>query len=102
MKKFMSLLLEETKRFLGQETTPIQQSEEKTDLVNQIELALYKQAAVHIICRDKSVTGKIASFDQDKERLIIHHLQYNMTSILSLKDIQRIRFLPNRLQTKGN
>lgn len=102
MKKFMTLLLEETKRFLGQQAPSTQQTEQEADLINQIELSLYKQAAVHIICLDKSVTGKIASFDKEKNRLIIHHLQHNMVSILALRDIQRVRLLPDRLQIKDN
>lgn len=97
MKKFISLLLEETKRFLGHMPSKTQDDHtHQNHLLNQIELALYKNSLVHIISSNQQVTGKITMYDQQQKRLIIRHLQNNMVSLMYLRDVQRISLLPTK------
>lgn len=99
MKKFIDLLLEEAQRFLGQ--LPSRKQEDRTHqemVLNQIQLALYKKAAVHIISRDKQITGDISSFDPQQERLIIKDFHKNMVSLLYLRDIQKVKLLPDEVR----
>lgn len=101
MRRFLGLLLEHLSQFLGLSHTkpaPASPSQQETAILNTIQLALYKKAAVHVIYGNKSFTGDITKFDPVRQQLILKNFQKNITAILSLKEIQRIRLVPSSIQ----
>lgn len=99
MKKFIALLFYHLNVFLGNQPAPDKQElEETSPYLDIIQLALYKEAAVHVIYDGKSFTGDIVKFDPDKNRMIVKNFKRNVTSIISLEDIQRISLVPDSIQ----
>ncbi|MBF0787623.1 MULTISPECIES: hypothetical protein [unclassified Streptococcus] len=99
MKKFLSILLYHLNVFLGNQQ-PHNDTRENEDSphLDMIQLALYKKAAIHIIYADKSFTGEIVKFDPDENRMIVKNFKRNVTSIITLSDIQRISLVPDGIR----
>ncbi|MBY5033844.1 hypothetical protein K6V78_01945 [Streptococcus gallolyticus] len=102
MKKFIELLLDHAQVFLGTKTAPVtisDEEEKQEKLLETIDLALYKQAAVHVIYgRQKSFTGEIVKFDKERKRLVMKNFSKNMGSIIHLEEIKRISLVPETIR----
>ncbi|MGT2846239.1 hypothetical protein [Streptococcus massiliensis] len=97
MKKFLKMLVERTSEFVTnrkQGGEPVKFS----PIVSMIQLALQKKSGVHVIFQDKSFTGDIVKYDQEREQLIVKNFQKNMTVIIRVPDIKRIRLVPNTIR----
>lgn len=101
MKKFTQLLIEKLNLFLGN-TIPEPLSDEDLDLksvMDKIQLALYKKAAVHVIYSDqKSITGEIIKWDEERQQLIVKNFSKNMSAIIRLRSIQKISLVPEGIR----
>lgn len=101
MKKFLHLILEQINVFLGNagvEARLTRSKETDSSILNTIELALYKQAAVHAIYSSRSFTGEIVKFDRKRQQLILKNFQKKVTAIIRIKDIQKISLVPDTVR----
>ena len=101
MKKFAQVLIDKLNLFLGN-TVQEPLSEEEADqreMMDKIELALYKKAAVHVIySNQKSITGEIVKWDQDRQQLIVKNFSKKMSAIIRLRTIQKISLVPEGIR----
>ena len=72
---------------------------ESNSLAASIEEAIQKQTAVHLILSDTSFTGDIIKYDSDRQQIIAKNFAKNVSRIIRISDIQRIRFVPSTVQT---
>ena len=72
---------------------------ESNSLTASIEEAIQKQTAVHLILSDTSFTGDIIKYDSDRQQIIAKNFAKNVSRIIRISDIQRIRFVPSTVQT---
>ena len=68
-------------------------------LTATIEEAIQKQTAVHLILSETSFTGNIIKYDQQRQQIIVKNFAKNVTRIIRISDIQRLRFVPSTVQT---
>ncbi|MGT2711046.1 hypothetical protein [Streptococcus oriscaviae] len=99
MKEFLQVLLQHINRFLGNSQPDVSDKpDEKKDLLNTIQLALYKKAAVHVIYGNKSFTGDIVKWDDKRQQLILKNFKKSVTSIIRMRDIKRISLVPDSIR----
>ena len=72
---------------------------ESNSLTATIEEAIQKQTAVHLILSETSFTGDIIKYDQQRQQIIVKNFAKNVTRIIRISDIQRLRFVPSTVQT---
>ena len=72
---------------------------ESNSLAASIEEAIQKQTAVHLILSDTSFTGDIIKYDSNRQQIIVKNFAKNVSRIIRISDIQRIRFVPSTIQT---
>ena len=72
---------------------------ESNSLTASIEEAIQRQTAVHLILSDTSFTGDIIKYDSDRQQIIAKNFAKNVSRIIRISDIQRIRFVPSTVQT---
>ncbi|HFI0467576.1 TPA: hypothetical protein ACGPAL_001145 [Streptococcus suis] len=107
MKRFLEVILEQVNIFLGNSKAPkIIEPDSKEEIKNNLELALYKKAAIHVIYGDRSFTGDIIKYDTERQRLIMKNFKRRVTSIIKVQDIKKITLVPESVknsqkQTKG-
>ena len=71
---------------------------ESNSLTATIE-AIQKQTAVPLILSETSFTGDIIKYDQQRQQIIVKNFAKNVTRIIRISDIQRLRFVPSTVQT---
>ena len=72
---------------------------ESNSLTTTIEEAIQKHTAVHLILSETSFTGDIIKYDQQGQQIIVKNFAKNVTRIIRISDIQRLRFVPSTVQT---
>ena len=72
---------------------------ESNSLTATIEEAIQKQTAVHLILSETSFTGDIIKYDQQRQQIIVKNFAKNVSRIIRISDIQRLRFVPSTVQT---
>lgn len=72
---------------------------ETNSLTATIEEAIQKQTAVHLILSETSFTGDIIKYDQQRQQIIVKNFAKNVSRIIRISDIQRLRFVPSTVQT---
>ena len=90
-------VLDKIHNFLNGHDQPDQT--ESNSLTASIEEAIQKQTAVHLILSDTSFTGDIIKYDSDRQQIIAKNFAKNVSRIIRISDIQRIRFVPSTVQT---
>ena len=90
-------VLDKIHNFLNGHDQPDQT--ESNSLAASIEEAIQKQTAVHLILSDTSFTGDIIKYDSDRQQIIAKNFAKNVSRIIRISDIQRIRFVPSTVQT---
>ncbi|HEL9639724.1 TPA: hypothetical protein U0K45_002252 [Streptococcus suis] len=100
MKRFLEVIFEQITVFLehGKATKSIE-PDSKEDIKNNLELALYKKAAVHVIYGDRSFTGDIVKYDTDRQRIIMKNFKRQVTSIIKIEDIKKVTLVPDSIKT---
>ena len=90
-------VLDKIHEFLNGHDQPDQT--ESNSLTASIEEAIQRQTAVHLILSDTSFTGDIIKYDSDRQQIIAKNFAKNVSRIIRISDIQRIRFVPSTVQT---
>lgn len=100
MKKFLEIILRYLDIFVNNhQATPSHEIDSMEEIKNQLELALYKKAAIHVIYGDRSFTGEIVKYDRKRQRLIMKQFKHQVTSIIQIKDIKRLTLIPDNITT---
>ncbi|MFM0816853.1 hypothetical protein [Streptococcus suis] len=100
MKRFLEVIFEQITVFLEHGKTPKSiEPDSKEDIKNNLELALYKKAAVHVIYGDRSFTGDIVKYDTDRQRIIMKNFKRQVTSIIKIEDIKKVTLVPDSIKT---
>ncbi len=67
MKRFIEVILEHASIFLGNSrASKAIEPDSKEEIKNNIELALYKNASIHVIYGNRSFTGDIVKYDTER------------------------------------
>ena len=71
---------------------------ENDSLISTIEQAIQKKTAVHVILAETSFTGDIVKYDVSRQQIIVKNFTRNVTRIIRIGDIKRIRFVPSTVE----
>ena len=71
---------------------------ENDSLISTIEQAIQKKTAVHVILAETSFTGDIVKYDISRQQIIVKNFSKNVTRIIRISDIKRLRFVPSTVQ----
>ncbi|CAM4149510.1 hypothetical protein AT575_01875 [Streptococcus penaeicida] len=97
MKSFMTILKDHLIDFI--ESKPREKhgkiSLNHNQLITKIKKAVSEQVPVHLIANQKSYTGLIVKYDKNEGQIIFNNSQNKLTSIITLKDIEKISPLPH-------
>ena len=97
MRQTFKLVLDKLHGFLnGNDDHP---QIEDNSLTAMIEQAIQKKAAVHVILAETSFTGDIVKYDVSRQQIIVKNFTRNVTRIIRIADIKRLRFVPSTVQT---
>ena len=96
MRQTFKLVLDKLQGFLNGNAEPHQT--EDNSLTATIEQAIQKKSAVHIILADTSFTGDIVKYDVSLQQIIVKNFTRNVTRIIRIGDIKRIRFVPSTVE----
>ena len=100
MKRFLEVIFEQITVFLEHGKVPKSiEPDSKEEIKNNLELALYKKAAVHVIYGDRSFTGDIVKYDTDRQRIIMKNFKRQVTSIIKIEDIKKVTLVPDSIKT---
>ena len=97
MRQTFKLVLDKLHGFLnGNDDHP---QIEDNSLTAMIEQAIQKKTtAVHIILAETSFTGDIVKYDVSRQQIIVKNFTRNVTRIIRIGDIKRIRFVPSTVE----
>ena len=97
MRQAFQLVLDKLHGFLnGNDDNP---QIEDNSLTAMIEQAIQKKTAVHVILAETSFTGDIVKYDTSRQQIIVKNFSKNVTLIIRISDIKRLRFVPSTVQT---
>ena len=96
MRQTFKLVINKLQSFLNGNDEPHQT--EDNSLTATIEQAIQKKSAVHIILDDTSFTGDIVKYDVSRQQIIVKNFTRNVTRIIRIADIKRLRFVPSTVQ----
>ena len=96
MRQTFKLVLNKLQSFLNGNDESHQT--EDNSLTATIEQAIQKKSAVHIILADTSFTGDIVKYDVSLQQIIVKNFTRNVTRIIRIGDIKRIRFVPSTVE----
>ena len=71
---------------------------EDNSLTAMIEQAVQKKTAIHVILAETSFTGDIVKYDVSLQQIIVKNFTRNVTRIIRIGDIKRIRFVPSTVE----
>ena len=96
MRQAFQLVLDKLHGFLnGNDDHP---QTEDNSLTAMIEQAIQKKTAVHVILAETSFTGDIVKYDVSRQQIIVKNFTRNVTRIIRIGDIKRLRFVPSTVQ----
>ena len=96
MRQAFQLVLDKLHSFLnGNDDHP---QIEDNSLTAMIEQAIQKKTAVHVILAETSFTGDIVKYDTSRQQIIVKNFTKNVTRIIRISDIKRLRFVPSTVQ----
>ena len=96
MRQTFKLVLNKLQGFLNGNDEPRQT--EDNSLTATIEQAIQKKTAVHIILAETSFTGDIVKYDTSRQQIVVKNFTRNVTRIIRIADIKRLRFVPSTVQ----
>ena len=96
MRQAFQLVLDKLHSFLnGNDDHP---QIEDNSLTAMIEQAIQRKTAVHVILAETSFTGDIVKYDVSRQQIIVKNFTRNVTRIIRIGDIKRIRFVPSTVE----
>ncbi|MCY7063168.1 hypothetical protein [Streptococcus oralis] len=96
MRQTFKLVLDKLQGFLNGNDESHQT--EGNSLIATIEQAIQKKSAVHVILSETSFTGDIVKSDVSRQQIIVKNFTRNVTRIIRIGDIKRIRFVPSTVE----
>ena len=96
MRQTFKLVLDKLQGFLNGNAESHQT--EDNSLTATIEQAIQKKSAVHVILAETSFTGDIVKYDVSRQQIIVKNFTKNVTRIIRISDIKRLRFVPSTVQ----
>lgn len=96
MRQTFKLVLDKLQGFLNGNDEPHQT--EDNSLTATIEQAIQKKSAVHVILAETSFTGDIVKYDTSRQQIVVKNFTKNVTRIIRIADIKRLRFVPSTVQ----
>ena len=96
MRQTFKLVLDKLQGFLNGNDEPHQT--EDNSLTATIEQAIQKKTAVHVILAETSFTGDIVKYDTSRQQIVVKNFTKNVTRIIRIADIKRLRFVPSTVQ----
>ena len=96
MRETFKLVLDKLQGFLNGNAEPHQT--EDNSLTATIEQAIQKKSAVHVILAETSFTGELVNYDVSRQQIIVKNFTRNVTRIIRIGDIKRIRFVPSTVE----
>ena len=96
MRQTFKLVLDKLQGFLNGNDEPRQT--EDNSLTATIKQAIQKKSAVHVILAETSFTGDIVKYDVNRQQIIVKNFTKNVTRIIRIGDIKRIRFVPSTVE----
>ena len=96
MRQTFKLVLDKLQGFLNGNNESHQT--EDNSLTATIEQAIQKKSAVHVILAETSFTGDIVKSDVSRQQIIVKNFTRNVTRIIRIGDIKRIRFVPSTVK----
>jgi len=96
MRQTFKLVLDKLQGFLNGNDESHQT--EDNSLIATIEQAIQKKSAVHVILSETSFTGDIVKYDVSRQQIIVKNFTRNVTRIIRIGDIKRIRFVPSTVE----
>ena len=96
MRQTFKLVLDKLQGFLNGNDEPHQT--EDNSLTATIEQAIQKKSAVHVILAETCFTGDIVKYDTNRQQIIVKNFSKNVTRIIRISDIKRLRFVPSTVQ----
>lgn len=97
MKKFLKMILHRAHEFVSDQEPIKESSIEQTDILRVIRIALQRKSGIHVIFSDKSFTGDIVKYDEERQQLIVKNFKKNISTIIRIADIKRIRLVPDTI-----
>ena len=104
MKKFLRTIFEHIREFVEPSKKSPDIVLKTNQLLHTILQAQKEHEAVHVIYLDKSFTGDIVKYDQERRQLIVKNFKTSMSTIIRISEIQKISLVPNNIriaQQKG-
>ena len=96
MRQTFKLVLDKLQGFLkGNDES---RQTEDNSLTATIEQAIQKKSAVHVILAETCFTGDIVKYDTNRQQIIVKNFSKNVTRIIRISDIKRLRFVPSTVQ----
>ena len=96
MRQTFKLVLDKLQGFLNGNAESHQT--EDNSLTATIEQAIQKKSAVHVILAETSSTGDIVKYEVSRQQIIVKNFTRNVTRIIRIGDIKRIRFVPSTVE----
>ena len=96
MRQTFKLVLDKLQGFLNGNDESRQT--EDNSLTATIEQAIQKKSAVHVILAETCFTGDIVKYDTNRQQIIVKNFSKNVTRIIRISDIKRLRFVPSTVQ----
>ena len=96
MRQTFKLVINKLQGFLNGNAEPHQT--EDNSLTATIKQAIQKKSAVHVILAETSCTGDIVKYDLSRQQIIVKNFTRNVTRIIRIGDIKRIRFVPSTVE----
>ena len=61
-------------------------------------ISLYPVHLISVIFQNKSFTGDIVKYDQERKQLIVKNFKKSMSTIIRISDIQKISLVPHTIR----
>ncbi|GGE37741.1 hypothetical protein GCM10011510_18850 [Streptococcus himalayensis] len=97
MKKFLKMILNRMHEFVSNQEPTTDVSVNQADIFRVIRIALQRKSGIHVIFSDKSFTGDIVKYDEERQQLIVKNFKKNISTIIRISDIKRIRLVPDTI-----
>ncbi|AXQ79060.1 hypothetical protein DDV21_008160 [Streptococcus chenjunshii] len=98
MKKVLQLLKSYLYEFIEPSSKPKEITLKANQIAHTIKQAQKKHLALHAIYGDKSFAGDLVKYDKKEGKLILKNFSQNISTIISIKDIDRLSLVPKTVR----
>ncbi len=94
MKKITGWIWNLAYGYMNAHPKPVDVNLKANQITAIIQSAKEKNLALHAIYNDQSFTGDLVKYDKVNGKLILKNFQKNLSTIISVKDINRLSLVP--------